>query len=292
MKLTYEKKKSLCGYIFLSPWLFGAIFLLVYPFFYSLALSFSTLENNNFSMMRFAGLENYKQAFISDVEFVPKFLEVVRNTLINTPMIVIFSLLAAILVSRGLKGQGIFRLIFFLPVLLGTGFVMSLLQGHKLQENTLELARGILLPEIVQQYIGPELTKYINAFLTRITLVMWRSGVQIIIMLAGIQSISTSLYEVARVDGASEWEMFWKITLPMSAPIMLLNIVYTIIAGFMDSSGVVDYILSRSFKTTYPNLPNYPYAAAIGWIYFLFVLCVVLLVFLFMRPAVKRVSER
>ena len=292
MKLSYEKKRNLSGYIFLAPWLFGAAFLLIYPFFYSLSLSFSELADNNLSHAVFAGLKNYKRAFVTDVSFVPIFLTTVTDTLINTPMIVIFSMLTAIFVSRHIKGRGVFRLVFFLPVLLGAGFVMSLLQGHKLQENTMELARGILLPEIIQRYIGPELTGYISTFLTRITMVMWRSGVQIIVMLAGIQSISPSLYEVARVDGAAEWEMFWKITLPMTAPILLLNIVYTIVASFMGSSGMVNYILAQSFSTTVGAVSDFAYAAALGWIYFLFVLVVILLVFLVMRPAVNRVSER
>jgi ABC-type sugar transport system permease subunit len=267
----------------------GAAFFLVYPFVFSIALSVSDLENNNFTKMFFVGLANYKKAFVTDVEFVPKFLTVVTDTLINTPMIVIFAFLTAIMVSRDIKGKGIFRALFFLPVLLGTGFVMQQLQGQSIQSGSLEVARGILLPEKLQAYLGYEITGYITAFFNRITIVMWGSGVQIVIMLAGIQSIAPALYEVARVDGATEWEMFWKITLPMSAPILLLCIVYTIAASFTGSSQVVDYIISLAFGTA---VPQFAYSAAMGWIYFLFVLAVILLVFLMMRRPVNRVAQR
>lgn len=288
MKLSYQKQKSLSGYIFLSPWLLGAIFFLVFPFAFSLILSFSGMDANNFASMHFIGIDNYKQAFVSDVKFLPLFYEVVIDTLINTPMIVIFALIAAIFVSRDIKGKGFFRAVFFLPVLLGAGFVMEQLQGQDVQAGTMEMARGILMPEALRAYIGPEISGYITAFFTRITDIMWSSGVQIIILLAGVQGINPSLYEVARVDGASEWEMFWKITLPMMAPILLLTIVYTIVASFTKASGMMDYIISKAFGT---SVPEFAFSAAMGWIYFLFVLLVLAIVFVFMRPHVRRVSE-
>lgn len=291
MKLSYTRKRNLSGYLFASPWLFGAIFLLVYPFLFSLSLSFSTMQDNNFQKMSFAGLINYKTAFITDVEFLPKLLESIVDTVVNTPMIVIVSTLLAVFISRGLKGQGVFRVLFFLPVLLGTGFVMSILQGEGIHENTMQMARNALLPSVVQEYIGPTIMGYIDAFFSRITMVLWSSGVQIIFMLAGLNSISPYLYEVARVDGATEWEIFWKVTLPMTAPFMLLNMVYTIVMSFTNSSSMVDYILYRTFQATFPIVPDFAYGAAMGWIYFIFILLVILLVFLVMRPAVKRVSE-
>ena len=145
------------------------------------------------------------------------------------------------------------------------------------------------MPEQLRSYLGPEISDYIGEFFTRITDVMWNSGVQVIILLAGVQGINPSLYEVARVDGASEWEMFWKITLPMMAPIMLLTIVYTIVASFTKASGMMDYIISQAFGS---ETPKFPFSAAMGWIYFVFVLLVLGVVFLLMNPSVKRVSER
>lgn len=289
MKMSYAKRKSLSGYIFLAPWIFGAIFFLLYPFIFSLILSFSSMDGNNFSSLQFVGFQNYKDAFVSDVKFLPLFYTVATDTLVNTPIIVIFSLLAAIFVSRDIKGKGFFRAVFFLPVLLGTGFVMQQLQGANVQAGTMEMARGILLPEQLRSYLGPEVSGYIAEFFTRITDIMWSSGVQVIILLAGVQGITPSLYEVARVDGASEWEMFWKITLPMLAPIMLLTIIYTIVASFTKASGMMDYIIDKAFGN---SLPEFPFSAAMGWIYFAFIMVVLGIVFVLMNPSVRRVSER
>lgn len=287
MKLSYEKRKSLSGYVFLSPWLIGAIFFLVFPFVFSLILSFSEIKDNDFAQLSFIGFANFKRAFVSDVDFLPMFYETIIDTVVNTPMIVIFSLLMAIFLNCNIKGRGFFRSVFFLPVLLGAGYVMQQLLGANVQDDTMQLARQVLIPEALQQYLGPEFTGYINTFFSSITMVMWGSGVQIIILLAGLQGISSSLYEAARVDGATEWEMFWKITLPMTAPIMLLAIVYTIVTSFTKSSDIVDYITKLSFGT---DIPQFAYSAALGWIYFIFVLLVILLVFLFMKPAIKRVA--
>ena len=106
--------------------------------------------------------------------------------------------------------------------------------------------------------------------------------------LAGIQGISVSLYEAARVDGATEWEMFWKITLPMITPVMLLTTVYTIVASTVEDSDVVNYIVNTAFKNT--NV-SFEYSAAMGWIYFIFILALIGVVFAVMKPFVSRVSE-
>ena len=129
MKMSFSRRKSLTGYIFVGPWLLVGLVLLVYPFVFSLMLSFSELNNMDFSDMSFVGFENYKKAFVTDIDFLPYFWDTVSNTLINLPMIIITSLILAIMVSRNIKGQGFFRSMFFLPVLLGTGFVMNQLLG-------------------------------------------------------------------------------------------------------------------------------------------------------------------
>lgn len=284
-KITFSTRKKLTGYVFISPWLFGAIFLLLYPFIYSLYLSFMNIYDASVPV-GYVGLTHYKNAFVTDMEFVPKFLSVVSDTLINTPMIVILSLIIAIMVSRDIRGKGFFRSVFFLPVLLGTGFVMKQVLGQDIDQQAMEVARGILLPPKIQYYIGPEITGYVVEFFNRITIVMWKSGVQIIIALAGIQGISPALYESSRIDGATEWEMFWKITLPMISPILLLNTVYTIISSLTENSELMDYIIKKTFQSS-----EMEYASAMGWIYFIFILLLISVVFLCMRPFVKQVTN-
>lgn len=288
MKLTFAKRKKLTGLIFVGPWLIVGLAMLVYPFLFSFILSFSELKNNDFATMSIAGIANYKKAFLTDINFLPYFWDTISNTLINLPMIILLSLILAICLSRNLKGQGFFRSVFFLPVLLGTGFVMNQLLGQGVDSQSMDIARGILMPKIVTDYLGPQVTDIIGQFFSRITIVLWKSGVQIVITLAGIQQISPALYEAARVDGATEWEMFWKITLPMITPVLLLTTVYTIVASTIEDSKVVNYIVKCAFNG---ETVQFEYSAAMGWIYFIFILLLVGIVFAIMRPFVKKVAE-
>ena len=113
MKLSFRNRKKLTGLYFVGPWAIAAMFFLVYPLIFTIILSFSELQNADFSTMSLAGFGNYKEAFISDIKFLPAFYEVLTDTLINTPMIVIFSLLIAIILNRQLPGKGFFRSVFF-----------------------------------------------------------------------------------------------------------------------------------------------------------------------------------
>ena len=207
--------------------------------------------------------------------------------MINTPLIVVFALFIATLLSKDIRGKGLFRSVFFLPVILGTGFVMQQLLGVQMNADAVEVARGILLPEKVVRFLNPGVTQVILEFLSRVTLVLWKSGVQIIIFLAGLQAIPRSFYEAARVDAATEWECFWFISLPMMAPTLLLGAVYTIVAGFLDTSNeMLGYIHELGFQWS-----QFEYASAVSWLYFLFVILVLAALFLLLNPATKRVRE-
>lgn len=282
---SFEKRRNRAGYIFLSPWIFATVFLLIYPVIYSLVLSFAKLENvANVFDLTFIGIENFKEAFVIDDRFLGYLITAITDMLINTPMILVFSLLVAILINRDIKGRAVFRLVFFLPVLLGAGYVMRELLGQDVQSGSMEIARGMLLPPNVQSYIGETVTGYVNEFFNRITLVMWKSGVQIVLALSGLQGISPSLFEASRIDGAGEWETFWKITLPMITPILLLNAVYTIISFAFENSNLLSYIINKAFSDN-----KFEYAAAIGWIYFLVVLVLLGIVFCILNPFIKRI---
>jgi len=287
-KLTITQRKKVNGYLFISPWLIGLILFFLHPFLQSLRLSFSKITKFAGFHMKWVGLENYARAFLWDVDFLPMFGTVVKDTFINTIMIVVFSLMIAILVNKKIKFRGFFRGAFFLPVLLGTGYVMEQLLGINAEGPAMEMARGITMPEEFMRYLDPIVVSVLSGFLNRITYVLWKSGVQIILFLAGLQGISSSLYEAARVDSATEWEMFWKITLPMISPVILLNVIYTIIDSFTDTSNpIVDYVLDIGFTKS-----QFEYSAAISWIYFIFVLFVCGIVYFVMRNKVYDTSRK
>ena len=263
------------AYVFVLPFILGLLMFFVYPLYTSLRLSFSELTKIAGWEMEWLGLDHYRQAFVIDVEFVPLFVSAIRFTLINTPLIAIFALIFAIILNKDMKLKGFFRVVFFLPFLLGTGYIMESLLGQGVDQQSMRVARGIIFPEDIVFYLGPRVYGTINDFLGRITIVLWRLGVQVLLYLSGLQGISPHLYESAKVDGATEWEMFWKITLPMISPVIVLNIVYTVIDSFVDiGNPVLEYFNERAFE-----LLQFDYAAALTWIYSSFILVVLAVVF-------------
>lgn len=273
-------RENLNGYIFVFPYVIGLVVFFAFPLLFSLQISFGEyqLARGGYSVTP-VGWANYYKAIFEEVDFTQVFMGTIGDTLIDTPLIVVFSLILAVMLNRKLPCKGVFRTIFFLPFLLGSGYVMKQLLGMNVGESAMSMARGIILPLEVQEYIGPVATKVALGFLERITLVLWRSGVPIVLFLSGLQSIPVSLYEAAMVDGATEWEKFWKVTVPMISPVILLVMVYTVIDSFTDASnGMVDLFYQRAFEKL-----DYSMSAAMSWLYFVFILAVVLLIFLVMR---------
>ena len=276
-RLGIDRKRSLEAYIFLIPWLIGVCLFFAYPIFVSIRLAFSDIVEFKGLKTAWVGLENFRYIFFYDINFVPTFLKVVTDTLLNTPLCMVFSLIIAIFINRRMVGRGFFRTAFFIPVLLGTGYIMKQLLGMGVDGMT--VTTGILVPKLIADLLGPSITEVVQGFLDRITVVLWKSGVQIVLFLAGLQGISGSLYEAARVDGATEWEMFWKITLPMISPVIMMNVVYTIVSFFTDTTNpLVDYIYKMNFTNQ-----QFEYAAAMSWLYFIFALVLCLGSILLMR---------
>lgn len=287
MKLSYEKQTRWMGYLFISPWILGASGLLIFPVVFSLMLSFSDLVNVTNYKMDWVGFDNFIRAFREDVDFIPLLIEEIKKVLLRLPLITIFALIVGIILSKKIAFRGLFRTIFFLPVILGAGTVMEQLLGQGVNNEPMEMVRNLILTPDVQLYLGQNMVDMVSVFLASITIVMWKSGVQILLILGGIQSISPSLYESAKIDSATEWEMFWKITLPMVTPILLITIVYTIVDSFADSSSkIMEYISEVMFKKA-----DFEYAASLGWIYFIVVILFVSVAYVCLAPAIRNASE-
>ncbi len=285
-KTSFEKRKGRYGIIFCLPWIIGAVMFFVYPLIYSLRLSFGTITDISTQAVKWAGLDNFRLAFSRDVQFMGYFLVTFKDTVINMPLIVIFSLFIAVLLNADVKGKSVFRAIYFMPVMLGTGFVMQQLLKTGINEDITNVAYKIFLSDEIVKFLPSAVTAGIVGFLNRISVILWRSGVQIIIFLAALQSVPSSLYEAAKVDSATEWECFWFITLPLVAPMILLNSVYTVVASFADTSNeILKYINEQAFQWS-----NWEYSSAVSWLYFVFILIVLGFIFLILNPASKRVS--
>ncbi len=279
-KMTLERRNSLKGLVFVLPFIIGVACFFIYPIFFSMRLSFAT-DIVVTEGMKLSGwsIEAYKKAFIADPEFLPEFKNTVVFTLTTFPLTIILSLIIAILLNKNIKGRGFFRVVFFIPFLLGSGEIMRVIISMGVGRSVLNVSDGRIIPYNVLMYFGPKVMETVTNVFGNLVSILWGSGVQILLFLAGLQSISPALYEAAKIDGATEWEIFWKVTIPMISPMMLLNLVYTLVDSFtsMDNT-LLQYIKKYSFA----NL-QFQYGAAMSWIYFLFISLVVALVFGIMK---------
>ena len=277
--MSLHEKDQLKGLVFVAPFILGVLLFFIYPITLSLRLAFGKVDSIVGMKIHWAGLENFIRAIIVDVKFLPMFWESVKTTLINFPLTVILSLIIAILLNRDIKCRGLFRVIFFIPFLLGSGAVMQQLLNQGVARSVLNISDGRIIPYNVLAYFGPTIMDAVQSVFSVLIKVLWGSGVQILLFLSGLQSISPSLYEAAKIDGATEWEIFWKVTIPMISPIMLLVMVYTVVASFTDlSNPLLSYMQTFGFANA-----SFEYAAAMGWIYFAFIGLVIVLIFGIMK---------
>jgi len=278
--LTMRARHIAQGYSFISIWIIGFFLFMAIPLFKSLTYSFQDLKIMTGGLEATqVGLKHYNNAFTVDTSFVPRLITAFTNIVIQVPLTLIFAMFSALLLNRKLFGRIAFRGIFFLPVIIASGAVLKKLMGQGATRlpifDQVDLV-GKLIDYVPGQILFP-LLKMMDA----ITLIMWDSGVQVLIFLAGLQSISTTLYEAAKCDGATPWESFWKVTFPMITPMILVNTLYSIVNSFTKvDNGVMDYIQYIVF-----NKNDYGYASALGWIYFIFIFLVIGVVFLMFRGA-------
>ncbi len=274
-RMKLRTKNSLKGLVFVLPFIIGAAAFFVYPIIFSVRISFA--EEIKVVGMKLSGfnISQYKRAILLDTEFLPTFGKTVANTLTTFPLTVVLSLIIAVLLNKDIKGRGLFRVIFFIPFLLGSGEIMQQLLNQGVDRSVLNVTDGRIIPYNILLYIGSDVANTVQAILGKLVSVLWRCGVQILLFLAGLQSISPALYEAAKIDGATEWEIFWKVTIPMISPMMLLNLVYTVVDSFTSSENtLLQYIRTYGFANA-----EFSYAAALAWIYFVFILLLVAIIF-------------
>ena len=288
-KLHMHQKEVLFGWIFVLPFIVGFLLFMVYPLITSLRMSVSQLtKSTGISEMTFIGIEHFRKAFTEDVNFVPNLLSTIKEALLNTPFIVVFSLIIAVLLNKKIRCRPFFRLVFFLPFVLGTGYVANMLTELGVVEQSTSMVGNILNVEEMKKLMPVEMITFLLGFMSRVVQVLWKTSVPVLLFLSGLQGISRSLYESARVDSATEWEMFWKITMPMISPVMLLVCVYTIIDSFTDiNNSIIQYFYSFAFMGS-----QYEYASAIAWIYFAFIIVFLGIVFAIFKPLVFYAGEK
>lgn len=281
-KLSYEKKKSLMGYLYISPWLLGFTTLLLIPMVQSLLYTFSevSIESGRVDLS-FIGLSNYDYVLRQNATYVRYLVESLYTELLEMPLILILSLIVSLLLNQKFRGQKVFRSIFFLPVIIASGAIIQILKGDALSssmmsgESTSALFQTFDFQQMLYDYGLPEdLVQFAVGISNGVFELIWKSGIQILLFIAGLQAIPTQLYEVASIEGASAWETFWKVTFPMVGPIAMVNLIYTVSDAFMDQSNITMNLIVEEGRKL-----NYAYSATMAWIYFAVVFIVIGIVY-------------
>lgn len=288
---SLDRRKARAGWWFVMPFILGFVIIYLPIVFDSIRYSFNKIQilQGGGYALEFVGWTNYQEALFVDPTFVRTLTSGIQQLIFDIPAIILFSLFMAILLNQKMVGRAAFRAIFFVPVILSTGLIASIDEGNVMLEYMEDTSSSIdtgstqndQVAEIVSvtdigwlfssMKVGTELVEYVTGMINNIYNIINRSGVQMLIFLAGLQSISPAIYESCSIDGASAWETFWKITLPMVSPMILVNAVYTVIDSFtMSTNGVMSYI-SQVYNEAGGNVKS----SAMAWIYFLLVMLVI-----------------
>ena len=291
---SLDKRKAHAGWIFVAPFVIGFILIYLPIIIDSIKFSFCEIKTIINPMggsggyeLTFIGLENYKTALFEDADYVKTLISGIQQLILQVPSIVIFSLFIAVLLNDKIAGRAAFRAILFVPVILSTGLIESIDASNNLMEfmdtseggindgtgqsTAAQLSSAIDLEALfANMKVGTGLVEYVASAVDSISDIVNRSGVQILIFLAGLQSISPAIYESCRMDGATTWETFWKITFPMISPMILVNAVYTIIDAFTSESNSVMQLIDSVYGQPGGNVLS----AAMSWMYFLIVILI------------------
>lgn len=276
-----QKRKAISGYIFISPFLVGFAVFMVKPLLQSLYMSFCNVEiAAGVINPVFTKIDQYKYALTIDPQFNQLLVQEFTRMLTNSLAIMVFSFFVALILNQEFKGRALVRAIFFLPVILSSGVILGLETNNSLmaqmQTDINEAVSGISITATVENLlrtanVGTKLFEQVFSIIDGIYDVAIASGIQIIIFLSGLQTISSSMYEAADIEGCTAWESLWKITFPMISSMFLVNWVYTIIDFCMRSDNQVIDKINRVMITDI----NYGLASAMSWLYFLIVMAFV-----------------
>ena len=287
---SLDKRKARSGWLFVLPFIIGFILIYLPVIFDSIRFSFNEIRilTGGGYELDFVGFKNYRDALFVDTGFTQALVKGLKQLVIDIPAIVLFSLFIAIILNQKIFGRAAFRAIFFIPVILTTGLIGQIDANNAMLEYmnngaidtgveaeasaTNQILNAMDLKGLFETMaIGQGLLEYVVEAVNSIFDIVNRCGVQMLIFLSGLQSISPAIYESCQIDGASGWETFWKVTLPMVSPMILVNAVYTVIDAFTSSSNTV-----MNYIDTVYNQPNgNVLSSAMSWMYFLLVILII-----------------
>ena len=297
-RVSLERKQNLYGYVFVLPVILGLAFIYIPVVVQSLIYSFSEIDvtENGFETI-FCGWDNYYQALFVEEGFIRTVVESTAGILIQIPIILIFAFFMANVLNQEFVGKTAARVIFFIPVIISTGIIaevesMSSMIDIYSSSEKMEIGSAsgsgnvfnyaALANLIIQTLNNTDLANIVLGAIDGLYSIITSSGVQMLEFLSGLQGISTSMYEAAQVEGATGWEVFWKISFPYVSPLILVNTIYTVIDQFLKSDNLAVTFINEKLA----NTSGYALASSLSWIYTLVVLLFVGVVFLLINRMV------
>lgn len=249
-RLSLEQRSALTGHAFILPFYIGFILFYLTSLIKSVYYVFCNVTFDVTGVLtEFTGLENLKYIFNTDLDFKSNLIKAVSELCWKTPVILIMSLILAMIANRKTKMRPIVRAVFFLPVIISSGVVLDTIKEDSvaslMMSGTVVSATGEVIHHssltslLVETGLNEQMVNFFSNITSNIFEVMFNCGIPMMIYMAALQGISPSLYEASSVEGATAWDNFWKITLPMITPTILINLVYIIVDSFASSNQAV-----------------------------------------------------
>lgn len=275
-KMTLKDRDAWIGRSFILPWLIGFLYFFLYPMIESIIYSFGKIsfEESGISL-EFVKFENYIYLLAKDPDYIRQMVESFVNLAYELPIISIYSLFIAIILNQKFKGRVFARVLFFMPVIVASGVVIEMLKKNGMNTTLGRTMNAYIyqdegIQQLMQQYgFNQSIIDFTSQLVNRIFDISWKSGIQILLYLAGLQTIPASYYEVSQLEGASAWETFWKVTFPIVSPVSLVCVIYTVIDSFTYKSNPVMVNIYNAFSEL-----RIGQSEAGSWLYFLIIFIV------------------
>lgn len=283
-RMRQSSRRAWAGFCFTIPWVIGIVCFFIIPMIQSFWYSISDTQIQETVVSTFVGFEQYERFFFNDANFLRSLLEEIGTMLLSVAMVMFFSLFMANILVQEFRGRLLARTIFFLPFIVASGMVIAIIKGDVYSGDILSTAQSSTLQITVLRNIlmsinlSDSAINTITGMLNSLFDISWKCGLQILIFMSGLQSISPSIKEAAKIEGATGWEYFWKVAFPMITPIFQLCLVYSIIDSFTDYSNA---IISRIYELN--NSLELSASSALAWLYFGIIFLIIGIVFLLVR---------
>lgn len=289
-KSSFQRRQNRFGYLFMAPWIVGFVVFALIPFFMTFYLSFTDVKQDiNGFTISFAGIKNYREAFLVNPDFTINLGSFLAMILPYTVIIVIMSFILAMMLNAIQKGKSVFRTIYFLPVVVLSGPVMyqlmDLTTEAEGQTSTLEYT---FVVRMIASY-SPKIAEVLVGLFENLSTILWFTGIPIVLFINGLQKINPSMFEAARIDSATSWQILWKIIIPIIRPTALIVTIFTIVQlGAMDN---INAVLEQIQEMTNNTAGGLGYAAALSWIYSIIILVIIGLAALLFRERKTKIKH-